>query len=84
MFFIDGESEICLEAIVIFATGAVQVLPLGFDPQPTIEFPNDTKYPLVNTCCNLLTIAWGNKDFKLPWIWCYINLRCFSLNKHQS
>ena len=49
----DGESVATLEDILIFATGANEPPPLGFHPNPTIQFWNDVR-PKSNTCGNVL------------------------------
>jgi hypothetical protein len=46
---IDWESAITLADVLIFATGASQPPPLGFDSTPALEFTAG-KFPMANTC----------------------------------
>jgi hypothetical protein len=45
--------DVKLKDILIFATCANEVPPLGFKPSPTIQFWNDVR-PRSNTCGNVL------------------------------
>lgn len=49
----DGRSCATLENILVFATGASEVPPLGFRPSPSIQFWDDIR-PRSNTCGNVL------------------------------
>ncbi|XP_033729584.1 G2/M phase-specific E3 ubiquitin-protein ligase-like [Pecten maximus] len=49
--------------ILQFCTGAKEVPPLGFSPQPTIAFW-DEKYPKANTCANTLVLPTTSKRYK--------------------
>ena len=51
--FLDGRSCATLENILVFATGASEVPPLGFRPSPSIQFWDDIR-PRSNTCGNVL------------------------------
>ncbi|KAK5623104.1 hypothetical protein CRENBAI_019763 [Crenichthys baileyi] len=55
----DRVFEITLEQILVFASGADKVSPLGCSPQPTLNFIHEAglKYPEANTCL---------VNFKLP------------------
>ena len=53
----SGESlELVLhfEDILAFTTGSPQEPPLGYDPQPELNFESDSMYPRANTCSNTL------------------------------
>ncbi|XP_028254486.1 G2/M phase-specific E3 ubiquitin-protein ligase-like [Parambassis ranga] len=59
----DQEGTQKLETILAFATGASAVSPIGFSPQPSIEFlhqehdgGNPSKLPIANTCINCLKL----------------------------
>ncbi|XP_076149223.1 G2/M phase-specific E3 ubiquitin-protein ligase-like [Alosa pseudoharengus] len=52
----SGESP-TLHDILQFATGSNEVPPIGFSPQPSIEFLHEGgKYPIANTCVNFLRL----------------------------
>lgn len=53
------ESGMTLESILVFATGASEIPPLGFQPGPTIQFWNDVR-PRSNTCGNVLFLPLHN------------------------
>ncbi|MEQ2265746.1 hypothetical protein XENORESO_011921, partial [Xenotaenia resolanae] len=48
----DGVFEVTIEQILVFASGADKVPPLGCSPQPTLNFIQKAglKYPEANTC----------------------------------
>ena len=58
------EKEVTLTDLLVFATGAATIPPLGFSPQPMMEFlhPGDEEYeaqkdmPTSNTCALILRI----------------------------
>ncbi|XP_070547148.1 G2/M phase-specific E3 ubiquitin-protein ligase-like isoform X1 [Ptychodera flava] len=56
----EGESDITLKDIVIFATGLDNIPPLGFSPCPTLAFQRaegcDRTLPVANKCGNVLRI----------------------------
>ena len=55
-FFFSDQNEACtLTDILIFATGAARVPPLGFSPRPGIQFCL-SKFPKANTCANILIL----------------------------
>ncbi|MBN3294428.1 G2E3 ligase, partial [Polypterus senegalus] len=60
------DAEFCvdavtLEEILIFATGSDSVPPLGFFPEPSLEFLHcKSKFPLANTCDCILRIPLTN------------------------
>lgn len=63
LFCPDQEGTQKLETILAFATGASAVPPIGFSPQPSIEFlhqehdgENPSKLPIANTCINCLKL----------------------------
>uniref|UniRef100_A0A8C4XDM9 HECT domain-containing protein n=2 Tax=Erpetoichthys calabaricus TaxID=27687 RepID=A0A8C4XDM9_ERPCA len=52
---------VTLEEILIFATGSDSVPPLGFFPEPSLEFLHcKSKFPLANTCDCILRIPLTN------------------------
>lgn len=62
-FSLDQEGTQQLETILAFATGANTVPPIGFSPQPSIEFlhqehdaASTSKLPIANTCINCLKL----------------------------
>ncbi|XP_062304842.1 G2/M phase-specific E3 ubiquitin-protein ligase-like [Osmerus eperlanus] len=65
----DEEGPTKLGKILTFATGASEIPPIGFSPQPSIEFLHDeqtvfnsshgvsaARFPMANTCVNCLRI----------------------------
>lgn len=56
----EGNTESSLECILAFATGSNTVPPVGFCPEPSLEFlhPQDVaaKFPIANTCVNCLRL----------------------------
>lgn len=53
----EGECSTQLEDILSFVTGANRIPPIGFEPQPSIEFEDDNaKYPVAHTCANVLRL----------------------------
>ncbi|XP_016521610.1 G2/M phase-specific E3 ubiquitin-protein ligase-like [Poecilia formosa] len=65
----DEEGSSKLQNILVFATGASEIPPIGFSPGPSIEFLHGSseeshtkKLPMANTCINCL---------KLPVLTCY-------------
>lgn len=62
-FFPDGNSIISLKDILIFCTGCDNVRPLGFATTPSIDFIEDGKYPLANTCANKLSLPTRYNNF---------------------
>ena len=66
---LDEEGPTKLGKILTFATGASEIPPIGFSPQPSIEFLHDeqtvfnsthgvsaARFPMANTCVNCLRI----------------------------
>ena len=51
--FIAGLTEVTLCDILIFATGASKIPPMGFSPQPTLSFWEDVRAK-ANTCGTVL------------------------------
>ncbi|MGH0125029.1 UNVERIFIED_CONTAM: hypothetical protein FKN15_077247 [Acipenser sinensis] len=56
----EGNTESILECILAFATGSSTVPPVGFCPEPSLEFlpPQDVaaEFPIANTCVNWLRL----------------------------
>ncbi|KAI3356795.1 hypothetical protein L3Q82_003460 [Scortum barcoo] len=44
------EKEVTLEDILVFFTGCDNIPPLGFSPEPSLEFIAHSRFPLANTC----------------------------------
>ncbi|ROL55216.1 G2/M phase-specific E3 ubiquitin-protein ligase [Anabarilius grahami] len=64
---LEEEGPTKLKDILTFATGSNVVPPIGFSPQPSLEFlHNEGKYPVANTCINCLRlpIHKSYEDFK--------------------
>lgn len=61
-FFTENERPVSLEKILVFATGADRLPPLGFPVNPTILFNHEevkddkVKYPKANTRGLILTL----------------------------
>ncbi|XP_077977462.1 G2/M phase-specific E3 ubiquitin-protein ligase-like [Glandiceps talaboti] len=56
----EGEAEVTLKALVVFATGLDGIPPLGFSPSPTLDFRRADGcgeglklLPIANTCANM-------------------------------
>lgn len=64
----EGVASVTLEQLLVFVTGADCIPPLGFDPQPMVEFLHDaipsidgkthyvSKYPVTSTCSNTIML----------------------------
>ena len=55
----EGTAKISLEDILIFATGASEIPPMGFDEQPSVAFKPKGEFeagglPSASTCANRL------------------------------
>lgn len=59
------DADVTLQDIIIFATGATHVPPLGFPQQPQILFihDNDSIFPRANTCSLELSIPTVHKNY---------------------
>ncbi|KAK0134357.1 G2/M phase-specific E3 ubiquitin-protein ligase [Merluccius polli] len=61
---VDGQEpvKLTLEVVLAFATGAERIPPLGFDPNPTLDFLHDfvnnnkRVFPEANTCALVLRL----------------------------
>uniref|UniRef100_A0A3P8S6Z3 HECT domain-containing protein n=1 Tax=Amphiprion percula TaxID=161767 RepID=A0A3P8S6Z3_AMPPE len=42
--------------ILVFFTGCDSIPALGFSPKPSLEFINHSRFPVANTCDNILRI----------------------------
>lgn len=58
---------ITLEDILVFATGRDSPPDLGFTPAPSLEFISGSKFPLANTCKNIIRITLKDtyEEFKI-------------------
>lgn len=54
--FLEVEAQTNLSQILIFATAAEKIPPIGFDPTPRVTFTTKSKFPLGNTCANTLVL----------------------------
>uniref|UniRef100_A0AAY4B7L9 HECT domain-containing protein n=1 Tax=Denticeps clupeoides TaxID=299321 RepID=A0AAY4B7L9_9TELE len=52
----EFDSSVSLEDILVFFTGCDHVLALSFSPKPRIEFTTHSRFPIANTCENILSI----------------------------
>ena len=43
-----------MQDLLIFATGAARIPPLGLTPKPQIRFTKESDYPIANTCAIIL------------------------------
>lgn len=50
------ENDASLGDILVFFTGLDSVPALGFSPKPSLEFITHSRFPLANTCENILHI----------------------------
>ena len=56
--------KLTLEDILVFATGASAVPPMGFDLTPKITFHHTSPMPIANTCIPSLSLPLGIKEYK--------------------
>ena len=52
-----------LDSILAFSTGARKVPPVGFSPEPSINFHTESPYPMANTCANCLSLPLSTEDY---------------------
>ncbi|XP_073340316.1 G2/M phase-specific E3 ubiquitin-protein ligase-like [Pagrus major] len=52
----EFENDVSLGDILVFFTGCDSVPALGFSPKPSLEFITHSRFPLANTCENILRI----------------------------
>uniref|UniRef100_A0A8C9YPL1 HECT domain-containing protein n=1 Tax=Sander lucioperca TaxID=283035 RepID=A0A8C9YPL1_SANLU len=50
------ENDVSLEDILVFFTGCDSIPALGFSPKPSLEFITHSRFPVANTCENILRI----------------------------
>ena len=62
IFFIANDAFCKLKDILIFATGADQIPPMGFVPTPSVTFDASTRFPMANTCANVLILPLNAGD----------------------
>ncbi|XP_063355269.1 G2/M phase-specific E3 ubiquitin-protein ligase-like [Pelmatolapia mariae] len=58
-YLLDCEEKataVCLEDLMMFATGLTAVPPAGMTPSPCIQFLSDSPFPVANTCANTLKL----------------------------
>ncbi|XP_062866425.1 G2/M phase-specific E3 ubiquitin-protein ligase-like [Trichomycterus rosablanca] len=52
----EGQAALCVEDVLMFATGLTSLPPSGLEPLPKIEFLDDSPFPMANTCSNTLKL----------------------------
>ncbi|XP_078792879.1 G2/M phase-specific E3 ubiquitin-protein ligase-like isoform X1 [Oryzias latipes] len=52
----ESDSVITLEDIFMFATGVSGIPPAGLEPLPKLQFLESSKFPMANTCANILKL----------------------------
>lgn len=52
----EGQAAVCVEDVFMFATGLTSLPPSGLEPLPTLEFLDDSPFPMANTCANTLKL----------------------------
>ena len=62
-FFADDNSACSLNEVLIFATGADRIPPLGFFPRPSIAFSQESRYPTAKACANILTLPTAHDSY---------------------
>uniref|UniRef100_A0A9J8B323 HECT-type E3 ubiquitin transferase n=1 Tax=Cyprinus carpio carpio TaxID=630221 RepID=A0A9J8B323_CYPCA len=50
------ENNVSLEDVLVFFTGCDSIPALGFSPKPSLEFITCSRFPVANTCENILRI----------------------------
>ncbi|CAI5642302.1 unnamed protein product [Oreochromis niloticus] len=58
-YLLDCEEKataVCLEDLMMFATGLTAVPPAGMTPPPCIQFLSVLPFPVANTCANTLKL----------------------------
>ncbi|KAF6727064.1 G2/M phase-specific E3 ubiquitin-protein ligase [Oryzias melastigma] len=63
----ENSSGATLEDILMFATGVPSIPPAGLEPLPQLQFLVDSKFPMANTCANILKLinSWVSLNQKL-------------------
>ncbi|XP_065103755.1 G2/M phase-specific E3 ubiquitin-protein ligase-like [Paramisgurnus dabryanus] len=52
----EFENDVSLEDVLVFCTGCDSIPALGFSPKPSLEFITNSRFPVANTCENILRI----------------------------
>ncbi|MEQ2222794.1 hypothetical protein ILYODFUR_030126, partial [Ilyodon furcidens] len=62
----ECEDSVSLEDILVSFSGCDSIPTLGFSPKPSLEFISYSRFPVANTCENILRIPFHNaySDFK--------------------
>uniref|UniRef100_A0AAZ1XAV6 HECT domain-containing protein n=1 Tax=Oreochromis aureus TaxID=47969 RepID=A0AAZ1XAV6_OREAU len=55
-FYLIVENDVSLEDILVFCTGCDSIPALGFSLKPSLEFVTNCRFPVANTCENILRI----------------------------
>lgn len=63
LYISAGASDATLEQVLIFATGASEIPPVGFHPSPEVRFWDDVR-PRSNTCANVLYLPLKSEDYE--------------------
>nr|XP_024657858.1 G2/M phase-specific E3 ubiquitin-protein ligase-like [Maylandia zebra] len=52
----ESQTAVSLGDVLMFATGLTSLPPSGLDPLPSLQFLDDSLFPMANTCLNLLKL----------------------------
>ncbi len=66
--------SIALEDILSFATGASSIPPMGFIPNPQLNFHHESPYPMANTCANIISLPIFGHTYDS-----FVNAFCFGI-----
>ena len=73
--------HITLPDVLAFITGCPTVPPIGFQPEPSINFQNESPFPCANTCINAVYLPLQHKnsfdDFKYAVVFGILNAAGF-------
>jgi len=64
--------KLVLTDIVTFTTGMPVEPPLGFSPQPSLNFISTSSFPIANTCANILNVPLEHTCYdEFVWHMCF-------------
>lgn len=52
----ESQTAVSVGDVLMFATGLTSLPPSGLDPLPSLQFLDDSLFPMANTCLNLLKL----------------------------
>uniref|UniRef100_A0A9J7YVV2 HECT domain-containing protein n=1 Tax=Cyprinus carpio carpio TaxID=630221 RepID=A0A9J7YVV2_CYPCA len=55
-YVLQLKNNVSLEDVLVFFTGCDSIPALGFSPKPSLEFITCSRFPVANTCENILRI----------------------------